>query len=112
MLIKVAEVTVIPGVGYVPPTPGSVTCATSAPAPTDPDAPTVTNPEDTTYGGVGYYVYVPSDPNVYVSETRTYSLTPPSGSYTCTQGTYLVPDSNFLNGLKPVQETRCFWNYP
>jgi hypothetical protein len=108
-------VTVIPAVEAVEGQSASLVCVVPPP-PTDTGGSTGTDPPPTSGGEAETYYYVPNDPNdPLAGEVRTPGTYPPEWTgYTCEidPSVHYIPDPNFPNGVQPVYERRCYWNYP
>jgi hypothetical protein len=108
MLTKPAIVTIIPAVQAVEYQPASLTCIIKPPLVDGEPPPPPTDPDTLVY------LYVPSNPLVYVSETRTPGSLPAPAGYVCDlePQLYFIPDPLLPGGETPVYEIRCRWTYP
>lgn len=110
-----------PVITNIPETPeqlflaASTVCTPIPPKPDNPPPITPVVPPTTTGTTVAYYVYVPSNPAVFVSEKRTAFAAHPGTGYTCDaspQRYFITTVSNGVPYTQPVYERRCNWTYP
>lgn len=112
-LVKPEQVVLIPGSPAIEGRPASLVCVPPPPPPVTAYPPPSVPPSAGT--PIGYYVYVPNNPNnPAAGEVRTFFSSHPGGSYICDTEpqTYFIDSPASPGTLLPVRERRCYWQYP